>query len=253
MVVSFDRGSGIVGVLASLTLGPALFAQARTCDSLRPLEGSPYGYRDRGNRCEGLYIADYGSRSIELVSLTRGMLRFGLSSQLNLRVWAPADSQPLHVRAVAKPARTPYRMDSILRPGTTLLWPVGDVLFPQGITAARLGVFAWKGNDSERLYVPVRVTPEEQAPDASSRSPVVLSIRPSFDATAVKWRSAAFTGGECAPFNTWNDATTAPVDADVAVDISLSALNGSSCVEVAAESVDGKWATADLKIDLSNR
>jgi hypothetical protein len=232
-----------------------VLGQAPGCDSLRPLEGTPYQYRDRGNRCEGLYIAEYGSLKIELVSLTRGAIRFSLRPKEKLLVSATPESGPIHVRAVAKPARTPYRMDTILQPGATLLWPVEDVLLPEGISAARIGVFGWKTDGKERVYVPVYITSEASASERGSSAPVVLSIRPSLDARIVKWRSAARKGETCTPFSEWKDASSAGVEADVAVDIPLEGLQGPLCIQVAAQSTEGPWFTTipDLKVQFPAR
>jgi hypothetical protein len=40
-----------------LVAAGSLYCRAQNCDKLRPLAGS-FEYKYRGNRCEGLYVAD---------------------------------------------------------------------------------------------------------------------------------------------------------------------------------------------------
>src|SRR5271166_5539989 len=112
------RYSSFLFVALWLTLPSNVVAQSTQCDQLRPLPNSDVQYKERGNRCEGLYVADVGMRSLELVSFQLGGgLAYKLKNGEQLRVTAPGQTQSLHVRAVAMPARTYYRMDAILNPG----------------------------------------------------------------------------------------------------------------------------------------
>ena len=55
-------------LLCCLLAPSSLHAQELKCDSVRPLPSSSSAYKNRGNRCEGLYVADVGSRSIDMSS-----------------------------------------------------------------------------------------------------------------------------------------------------------------------------------------
>src|ERR1035441_5845473 len=84
-----------------------LYGQKQGCDQLQPLPGS-FEYKDRGNRCEGFYVANVGIRTIDLISLIRGAIKYSLQPSVVLRVSTIPQSLPVHIRAVAIPPRT-YR------------------------------------------------------------------------------------------------------------------------------------------------
>ena len=227
-------------------------AQAIRCDPLPPPESGRLAYQARGNRCEGFYLAGYGAQSIELVSLTLGPIVFPLQAGITLNVSAPGSSATVHVRAVPKPPRMAYRMDAVLNPGAVLEWPVNDVLLPENISAGRIGVFGWKEGGQTRTYVPLRVV-QGQSAAASAPAPL-LTIRLSFDAELVKWRSAVLARDACAAFSEWKDATTHGSDAGQPVEISLMRLEGGNCLEVAAKAgTANRWITEPMRVELPSR
>src|SRR5215831_3793702 len=207
-------------IAASAAQNP-VHAQQLKCDAVRPLPGSSSSYQPRENRCEGLYVADVGVRSIDIVSLTYGSLAFNLQDKLPLHVAAQGQTQPLYIRAVAIPPRTYYRMDAVVRPGAVLLWPITDVLLPENLTDSRLGIFGWKGTESSKTFVPVRVVTDKSPSPAPGSQPILLSIQASFDAETIKWRSARFSPGACLAFDKWQDATSHLVPAGSPLQINL--------------------------------
>jgi len=230
----------------------ALNAQALKCDTVRPLPGSSSGYQPRENRCEGLYVADVGVRSIDIVSLTYGNLAFSLQARLPLRVSVQGQTQPLNIRAVAIPPRTYYRMDAPLRPGVVLVWPITDVLLPENLTDSRIGIFGWRGTESSKTFVPVRVVTDKSPSPAPQSQPILLSIQTSFDAETIKWRSARFQAGACLAFDKWRDATSHLVPAGSALQINLKQLpEKMNCVEIAARSRDSNdWVTLMIHVEI---
>jgi hypothetical protein len=238
-----------ITVLAWLFFSSVLHAQTQQCDSLRPLQGSQSQYKDRGNRCEGLYIADIGALNIEFLSLTTGEISYSLAPGEKLLVSVPNATGPVHVRAVAKPPKTYYRMDASLAPGTTLEWPVDEVLLPENIGSNRIGIFAFRSDSNQRIFIPVRILPKSIHQNLSSKVGVTLAVRPSFDADSIKWRWSISSQGICSRFGSWQDATVTKVDAGQSVDVFLRGLKGPLCVEVAAKS-QGKEAWSTLKISV---
>ena len=236
----------IVGTLAAQ-------GQGIRCDPLPAPESGRPAYQARGNRCEGFYLEGYGAQSIELISFTLGPIVYPLQSGVTLNVSAPSGSSPVHVRAVPKPPRMAYRMDAVLDPGGVLAWPVNDVLLPENISAGRIGIFGWKEGGQTRTYVPLRVS--QTKPGALvSGTPALLTIRLSFDAELVKWRSAPLMRDACAAFSDWKDATTHAIDAGQPVDVSLVRLEGSNCLELAAKSGSAnRWITEPIRVDLPSR
>lgn len=231
-------------------------AQELRCDAaVRPLAGSPFSYQNRGNRCEGLYVADVGSRSVDVISFTFGRVTYDVRSKLPLRVSVSSKAPTVNVRAVAIPPKTYYRMDTLLRPGVTLVWPTTDVLLPENLTDNRIGIFGWTGTEDAKTFVPVRVVMAGSPAAAPGPVPTLLSIQPSFDAEAIKWRWAPAQGPGCMAFGKWQDAITQPVTANFPVRINLRpVLEKFSCVEVVARSRDSlDWATLRIHVEIPER
>jgi hypothetical protein len=240
--------AGIVAV--SLTLPACVVAQNSPCDRLRPLPDSDAQYKERGNRCEGLYVADVGVPSLELVSFQLGGIAYQLYGGEHLRVTAPGQKQSVHVRAVAVPARTYYRMDATIEAGATLDWPVSDVLLPQNLGPERIGVFAWKGSENAMIFVPVRIQGGGAAA-ANQKAVAILTMRPSFDVARIMWRSAVVAGERCSTFGDWQNLATSQVLAQQPVRLKLGSLTGQHCVEVAAQAGSSNdWSTVQVRVEL---
>jgi hypothetical protein len=224
----------------------ALWAQNSVCDAqVHPLQGSPVQYKERGNRCEGLYIAEVGSQKLDLVSFHWGALNYTLKPGQKLIVSVPGVRVPVHVRAMAIPLGTYYRMDAVLQPGASLAWPVDDVLLPEQLNASRLGVYAFaQGPNSEVVYYPVRVG---TSTGGANDSHWVYTIRPSFDVQRVQWRAATVVGGNCSPFGAWQAVPNSDVAAGQSFDLGSSGMAGQHCIEVNAEG-DSGWSKTPLRI-----
>lgn len=227
----------------------ALWCQGIKCDALHPSADSSYQYKDRGNRCEGFYVADVGANTLELVSFQLGSLAAQPKPGEILRVSVPGQNQAVHVRAVAIPTRTYYRMDALLQPGATLNWPVNDVLLPEHLNPERLGVFAWKGDEASKIFMPVRI--ESSASAARQPATAFLTVRPSFDVEKIKWRSAPVVGQKCAAAGAWRDLASNQVSAGQPVKLSLAGLKGEYCISVAAEvESSNDWSPIDVRVEI---
>lgn len=224
-------------------------AQEPQCDSLARLKGSKSGYQSRGNRCEGLYVSNVGSRSLAALSFTLGKLKYDLASSAPLEVTAPGQTQQVNIRAVAIPLKTYYRMDATLAPRATLSWPLTDVLAPEGLTDTRIGIFGWRGNEESGTLVPLRVT--AAGAKSTSQKPLLI-VRASFDAQKAKWRWATLRDGQCSAFGAWQDAIQRPVTAGWPIAIDLSSVPaGTHCFEAVAQSGSStEWSPLKLRIDI---
>jgi hypothetical protein len=244
--------SAFAAVLCACLIPHAASPQELRCDSLARLSGSKSGYQQRGNRCEGLYVSKVGSRSLAVMSFTLGRLRFDLTSSAPAQISAPGQTQPVHIRAVAIPLKTYYRMDAMLPANTTLQWPLTDVLVPEGLTESRIGIFGWKGTEENEVLVPVRVT--AQTTSTASQAPLMI-IQASFDAQKVKWRWGPTANGRCLALGEWQDAIARPVTAGWPIAIDLSKLPaGALCFEAMAQSgTSTDWAPLKLRIDVPAR
>jgi hypothetical protein len=246
----------LYGLLALLLLRVALLdAQDSSCEPLRPSPtGSSLRYMSRGKpdghnvRCEGLYEEDYGAKSLALVSFTLGTINYPLQAGTKVELTVPKQSADVHVRAIAKPANVAYEMDAVLAPGSTLVWPVDDVLLPENLNDKQVGVFAWRGENTKKVYVPVRAAAPGSAPSPDSKP--LITFRPSFDAQAVKWRWAAATKSGCSVPGSWADANPAQVDAGQATVITLPQAAGSYCLDVAAQGSGRDWVPLNLRVEI---
>jgi hypothetical protein len=226
-------------------------AQSRPCEPLRPLSGTPLQYKDRGNRCEGLYDPDYGAKALALISLTFGDLNYPLAAGIKLELTVPEQTVTTHIRAVPRPSNIAYEMDALLDVGSTLSWPVDDVLLPENLNAKQVGIFAWNGNDPNKVFVPVLV----RAPGSSTsrNANIILSVRPSFEAQVMKWRSAPLTNGKCDRPVKWMDVGPGSVNAGQTVDIKLAHIVGLNCIDIAAQGSGADWVPLNLQVNVPHQ
>jgi hypothetical protein len=183
------------------------------------------------------------------MSFTLGRLRFDPASAAPAQVSAPGQAAPVNIRAVAIPQKTYYRMDATLQPNAPFLWPLNEVLAPEGLTDDRIGVFGWKGAEENAILVPLRVV--SQGAPSTSRAPILI-VQASFDAQKVKWRWGAFSDGRCSALGAWQDAIRRPVTAGWPIAIDLSALPaGTHCFEAAAQSgMSTDWTSLKLRLEI---
>jgi hypothetical protein len=143
-------------------------------------ESNPYGYRLRGDRCEGVYVRELGAVSLALASLTESFEDYDAKSGQALVVeWSklPADVG-IHLRALALRRRLYYRMDSSRPAGTTSYSWSPDLLAALGIARADLGIVGsarFRVGPTERtVYVPLRIAQQGKPARARGYSLVVV-------------------------------------------------------------------------------
>jgi hypothetical protein len=228
--------------------------QAASCDPvLAPFPGSDLGYASHGNRCEGFYVANVSSESLEVVSVLQGTLLFDWKPDVVLQVSAPNFTQgTVNVRAVAIPLKTYYRMDGTVSPEQSMQWPIEDVVFPGKLTAQRLGVYGWVGSENDKTFVPLRVTQKEGSKSVPSQENTYLILRSSVDVDTVLWRYSTVQRNRCSKFGEWQEQNAAPVNAGWPVTITLPKLSvkkGDLCLEIAAKEKDNdEWLKLRMRI-----
>lgn len=236
-----------------MTVGDGI---GKSCDrALTPFPGSQLGYKSLTNRCEGFYISKVASGSLEVVSLTHGRLNYEWRTDVILEVTAPsAADQPVNIRAVAIPLKTYYRMDSELLPGQQFTWPLRDILHPGKLTADRIGIFGWIGEQEDKEFIPIRVRQIAPLEDRAGHEEDVanLVVRSSVDVDSFLWRLSALEKSRCLAFAAWQKIAHAPRHAGAPVLIQLSENENSAagiCVEVAAkERQSDNWLKLSLRI-----
>lgn len=163
-------------------------ANENYCDPyLTPREDHPYAYRDRGDRCEGIYIKKVSSNALLLVSLTQSFEAFeaGDTGQLPLQ-WKTIEADEIRLRAYGVKPRLYYRMDTV-RPGmpNAYLWPT-EVLSALGIKMQHIGLLAWVehsiANVRQKVYVPLQIG---RVKEASEPSDYGLTLLPGRELTEI--------------------------------------------------------------------
>jgi hypothetical protein len=175
--------SALLGAVALHAIGLHSMGRAAEspCDpSLPQAASNPYGYRLRGDRCEGVYAREVGAASLTLASLTESFQEYDARSGRPLVVeWStPAGAAEVHLRAVALRRRLYYRMDTVRASGTpSYEWSPG-LLAALGITRADLGIVGSArvrmGGIERTVYVPVRIAQGARPARARGYSLVVV-------------------------------------------------------------------------------
>ena len=178
--------------LQPLLLSPVVMGAPHCDQELKSIGGElGYQWRENNSVCEGLYEAKV-SASLEIVSYLAGELNFDPSVHSALSI-SVADSLALtskdvSVRAVALLAGTYYRMDSTLVQPERITWLLDEVVRPSKLGSDKLGVFGWIGSDSEKIFVPLRVTHVSDTSTVEVQK-LELLIRPTVDVDYISWRA----------------------------------------------------------------
>jgi len=200
-----------------------------SCPSLTPTNGD-LGYRNRGNRCEGFYLAN-ASESFQIVSLLQGVIPQNWQRNTVLKVSAGASiSEAVNVRAVPLSQQPFYRMDGVLQSGASLDWPVGDVLFPSNLKPNNVGVYGWIGSENDKIFIPIRVYKKGVSPVPT---PNTLVVRAGTDVDGLIWRWAPMRDGQCGEYKT--PQTMGQRNANDPIRITLDSVSSPSfCVDIQA-------------------
>lgn len=159
--------------------GAAATARVK-CDSLVKTRATdPLRYRQRGDRCEGVYAQDVaGSSSLLVASVVESFEAIDDTSSLPLRVeWTPPNGEPVALRVYSIRSGLFYRMETAQPVAASpYLWPPA-VLQALRIGSADIGV---TGSASTRLngvarevFVPLRIS-HRKAPVRSTSYRVTL-------------------------------------------------------------------------------
>lgn len=140
-----------------------LLAAQVSCDpSLSGIKEGTLGYRDRGDRCEGLYINPVSSTTLFVASFTEHFENFDNTGNTILIEWdkLPANKE-IQLRAQGIKPRLYYRMDTYKPGGNTFFaWPSG-VLSSLNIRRSDVGVIGRiklpVGNTERFVHIPLRI------------------------------------------------------------------------------------------------
>jgi hypothetical protein len=242
--VAFTMGAGpVMNVSAQEYCDPALIGNT----------GNPLGYRDRGGRCEGLYVKQVASTTLLVASLTQSVEQFNPEQAKPLLVeW---DKTPgngtIRLRAQGIRRRLYYRMDALRKSGeTTFSWP-SNVLASLNIGRDDLGVLASTqyqvGDQLREVYIPLRIRQDGEVQPSQSYK---LTLLPGVELTEVyvslarvapDGRSKQFLkDGEKLEYGYY------PAERGIAIPISGLKEKGTYYMEIGATLKDGGTASLQL-------
>jgi hypothetical protein len=140
---------------------------------------NPYGYRLRGDRCEGLYVQEVGGAPLTIASWTESFENYDLTSSKPLLIeWETPASERVHLRAQALRRRLYFRMDAIRAPDTKSFSWNSDLLAAIGIARPELGLIgsirrSVSGTEQD-IYLPLRITQKHGQPASGAYQLIVI-------------------------------------------------------------------------------
>src|SRR5687768_16977113 len=156
-----------------------LFAQSSCDPALPAIKEGGLGYRDRGDRCEGLYINPVSNTTLFVASFTQQFENYDNSGNTILIEWdKPPTNKEIILRAQGIKPRLYYRMDAS-RSGTTTFfaWPSG-VLSSLNIKRNDIGVTGKiklpVGKTERYVHLPLRIRKQDEAKRTGSYKLILL-------------------------------------------------------------------------------
>lgn len=161
------RIAGIISHLVFLVTTSCItdiLAQGNCDPSLIKLSAGPSGYKERGDRCEGIYIKEVGSTTLQVASFTESFVRYDLNSGKPLIIqWDTLpNNSSVSLRAQGLRRKLYYQMDKLMQAGKTFYsWPT-NFLSSLNISKSEIGIigrFLYKSGKAEyNVYVPLRIS-----------------------------------------------------------------------------------------------
>lgn len=223
------------------------------CDhGLEQPKENPYGYRLRGDRCEGIYVKQVASSTLMVASFTEAFEDYDPSSNRDLLVeWKVLGNEPVRLRAHSLKRKLYYRMDTVRTPETRAFnWPVG-LLAALAIPRQDIGVVGWThysaGTIEKEVYLPLRIN---QKKDKSRLGSYTVVLLPGAELSEV-YVSLATMGKNGQPENFLRDGIALgynyyPADRRIDVPISDLTAPGLYYVEIGATLKTGGSATVEF-------
>jgi hypothetical protein len=223
------------------------------CDDLEP-ENSIYGYRERDGRCEGFYNATVSGFTIQVVSLTRGLISYALNSNERLQIASEplAEFQSIAVRGINFSMDRNYRLDLNLETGTVAEIPVKEVLQPNMISPKNLGIFGFVEKGGYRYYVPV-VPTSGLSKKVKVKDKLNLQLISSVDVQSVTWRYAIAENDRCGRYTEimmlpdGNYPRNIPIELELPVFMEVTD-EVSLCVQINIQAMNGQEFNENVRL-----
>ncbi len=179
-----------------------LAAQRQDCTLRVEPQPGRTGYRNRGYRCEGMYVGlQSAPRNVQVVSLVKGGLRYALPGAPGaapgdtlLYVHVPAlpasfgRAAPVLLLGRGREANLNWALDAAVPPGRHLAWNLADVVAPERLPSRRIGIAGQAGGGASgsggTVHIPLAVGRSPSAGTAPDSIEMVVKVP---GAARVRW------------------------------------------------------------------
>lgn len=222
-----------------------IFEVNAQCDNLIP-ENSKYGYKERDGRCEGFYDSNVSGFTLQVVSLTKGVISYALNSNEKLRL-SPMplqDFDEISIRGVNFSMDRNYRLDVKLKNGSFAEVPIKDVIQPGGVRPQNFGTFGFVDRSGFRFYVPI-VPMSMLMGKVKSKEDLKLGLISNIDIQEVSWRYSVSQNEYCRKYSSPLALPTRIYSRNKPIEFlipeNISELDGDSyvCIQVYIKGVNG--------------
>jgi hypothetical protein len=142
-----------------------VFAEADSdCDPGLPInKANPLSYRERENRCEGLYVLQLAGEALRIAEFAVFPDNFKPEKAKPLLItWPKAAAGEIHIRAISLRPKLYYRMDSVrLMDGSPFKWQT-DILTASLVNLSRreigiTGLVTIASSKQTKIYLPLSI------------------------------------------------------------------------------------------------
>lgn len=162
------------------------------------------GYQPRTPqiRCEGLYYDNVNGVTIDLVSLTRGRIRYQLRGDeiISIHKLNGIKDEQLLVRGTSFRSSPKYRLDTSWdKNKNAIQLPLKEVLNESRISSTDVGFYGYLEKPGLTIYFPVVTTTKYyQAPESDK---VYLTLLSNIETSQIVYKIAEKTNGSCGTFS----------------------------------------------------
>jgi hypothetical protein len=161
----------MASLLAVAPFGSLPQSDAPTCNKLleQPVS-NPYGYRLRGDRCEGVYVQSVAGTPLLVAGFTATFDQYDVRTVQSLDVgWSSPTEGRIQLRAYGLRRKLHYRMDASLPSSRrSYNWPT-EILTGLEIPQSEVGVAGWIGTrvgpTDRDVYLPLRIPAQRSRPE----------------------------------------------------------------------------------------
>jgi hypothetical protein len=241
----------MASLLAVAPSSPPAQGSAPSCDTLLEQPSSnPYGYRLRGDRCEGVYVQSVAGTPLVVAGFTATFDQYDVRTVQSLDIqWSTPTEGEIQLRAYGLRRKLYYRMDALLPSSRrSYTWPA-EILSALEIPKSDVGVAGWigtrVGHTNRDVYLPLRI-----GADRSRSATYTLVLLPSVPLSEV-YVSVAPVDGNGVTEKYIRDEEPLKYNyypAERAIEVPISALPapGIYYVLIGAELKDGGSLTSEL-------